>query len=419
MKPTRLIPLTALLFLFGLFAVPAQATLRVESTSTGLNVIDKNGFGSTTTIAAATQGGNPVYVIITDSTSLDFIKYDFGPNCSQGSTNTRAVCKRLSGKLNLSMGGGNDHVFTAESGATTVSANLGTVNDRYVGGPARDDVFAASGNDEIETGGGDDDITLSTGSEDADGGSGNDTIDISGSLVEGSVLAHGGSGNDTLDMRGATGALAHADSGDDTVIGSSDGDFITGGTGVDDLRGENGDDLIRSKESDEDKTSFRDTVRCGFDDDDVVADLKDTVDVIGSSTGGTCEEVDRSPIGETPHVRILGKSLRVSPSGRVRVRLRCPRGVRRLGCRGHLQLQLSRNRNRAGQAPRARASRKVRDRIKAGRRKIVTLQLTARDVRTLRRRQRRGLQTRGILTSVERGRLGDKTTIRNPRLRLR
>ncbi len=59
MRPTRLIPLAALLVLFALGAAPAGATLRVESTSTGPNVIDKNGFGSTTTISAATQGAIP------------------------------------------------------------------------------------------------------------------------------------------------------------------------------------------------------------------------------------------------------------------------------------------------------------------------------------------------------------------------
>src|SRR4051812_40110596 len=99
------------LALLGITAGTAQATLRVESSSTGLTVLDKNGFGSTTTISAATQGGNPVYVVLTSSTSLDFIKYDFGPNCSEGSTNTRAVCKRLSGKINLNMAGGSDDVF--------------------------------------------------------------------------------------------------------------------------------------------------------------------------------------------------------------------------------------------------------------------------------------------------------------------
>jgi hypothetical protein len=64
-------------------------------------------------------------------------------------------------------------------------------------------------------------------------------------------------------------------------------------------------------------------------------------------------------------------------------------------------------------------SRRIRYRIRAGRRKAVTLRLTARDVRTLGRRQRRGRTTRGVLTSVERGIKGPKTTIRNPRLRLR
>jgi hypothetical protein len=47
----------------------------------------------------------------------------------------------------------------------------------------------------------------------------------------------------------------------------------------------------------------------------------------------------------------------------------------------------------------------------------VRLQLSPADVRTLRRR--RGRETRGILVSVEEGVKGLKTTVRNPRLRLR
>jgi hypothetical protein len=115
-------------------------------------------------------------------------------------------------------------------------------------------------------------------------------------------------------------------------------------------------------------------------------------------------------------VRVLSKTLRVLPTGRVRVRLRCPRGVRKLGCKGRLQLRVARTRKGGVQSSR---SRRVRYKIKAGRRKTVTLKLTRKDVRTLRRRQRRGRKTRGILVSVEKGRKGRKTTIRNPRLRLR
>ena len=92
------------------------------------------------------------------------------------------------------------------------------------------------------------------------------------------------------------------------------------------------------------------------------------------------------------------------------MRLRCPRGVRSLGCNGRLQLRLGRASSSAG----ASRSRRVRYRIRAGRRKTVTLKLSSGDVRALRRKSRRG-----VLTSVEKGRKGPKTTIRNPRLRLR
>lgn len=104
----------------------------------------------------------------------------------------------------------------------------------------------------------------------------------------------------------------------------------------------------------------------------------------------------------------------MSPAGNVDVLLRCPRGVRTLGCDGTLQLRIDRRRNRDAQASR---SRKVRYRIRAGRRTTVRLQLSPADVRTLRRR--RGRETRGILVSVEEGVKGLKTTVRNPRLRLR
>jgi hypothetical protein len=114
--------------------------------------------------------------------------------------------------------------------------------------------------------------------------------------------------------------------------------------------------------------------------------------------------------------KILGKTLRVSSDGAVKARLRCPRGVKKLGCKGTLQLRLDRTRGGGAQASR---SRKVRYKIKAGKRKTVTLKLTSKDVSALRSRQRRGKKTRGVLTSIEKGRKGRKTTIRNPRLKLR
>jgi Ca2+-binding RTX toxin-like protein len=373
------------------------------------------------TITAATQGGNPVYLVEHLSSSLDVFKFDFGPNCSEGSVNTKAVCKRLSGKLNLALGGGNDSVHVQSSGATSASVNLGTFNDTYVGIGGPDNVFASDGDDDVHTGGGNDDIRIGNGADKVESGSGDDEVTVGASSNSGGTdVVEGGPGDDNIQL--------HQDGnpfGRKTVSGGSGNDFVrtdegndkvSGGSGVDDIDTRGGLDEIDSKESDEAKLARADTVKCGFDRDEVTADLLDDVDAVNDPGGGTCEEVDRSPVGETPHVRILSKTLRVLPTGRVRVRLRCPRGVRKLGCKGRLQLRVARTRKGGVQASR---SRRVRYRIRAGRRKTVTLKLTRRDVRTLRRHKRRRVKSRGILVSVEKGRKGRKTTVRNPRLKLR
>src|SRR4051794_9829789 len=255
--------------LLGITAAPAQATLRVESSSTGLTVLDKNGFANTLTITAATQGGNPVDLLVTDSFDLDFVKYEFGPNCSAGATGDKAVCKRLSGKLNLNMAGGSDDVFVGGSGATSVSANLGTFNDEYHGISGPDDVFTGSGADDVNTGAGNDDITVTTGSDIIDAGSGNDRIDIPSSFSstgDAFVRASGKSGNDTIDLRYTRDnqkAFAEGGAGDDTITTGHGDDFANGEGGVDDISTGRGDDQIDSKESATDTAAVRDTVNCG------------------------------------------------------------------------------------------------------------------------------------------------------------
>ena len=201
-------------------------------------------------------------------------------------------------------------------------------------------------------------------------------------------------------------------SGDDFVRTDEGIDVVDGGPGADDIATAGADDTIVVKESMWQSSAVKDTVKCGFDDDNVIADLKDDVDAISNVGGGTCEEVDRSPVGETPLVRILGKTLRVFPNGEVRVRMRCPEASRGSAARAGSEL-------RVGRAARSSRSRRVRYRIKAGRRKTVTLHLTRGDVRALRRQKRRKVKSRGVLVRSEKGRKGPKTTIRNPRLRLR
>ena len=259
--------------------------------------------------------------------------------------------------INVLLAGGKDHFNLSGAPTGQLSIAAGTGNDTVIGHAGRDQPHGQSGEDSLF------------------GRDGNDVLD----------------GGDDFDR------LA-GQNGNDTLLGGNGADVLNGDRGDDVLRGGANNDFINSREP-EGTTSVDDGVDCGTGFDAVEADLKDSIQA-------DCEQIDRAPVGETPNVDILGKTLRVGRTGRVRVRLRCPRGVKSLGCNGRLQLRL-------GRASASR-SRRVRYRIKAGRRKTVTLTLSAADVRALRRRSRRG-----VLTSVEKGRKGPKTTIRNPRLRLR
>ena len=97
------------------------------------------------------------------------------------------------------------------------------------------------------------------------------------------------------------------------------------------------------------------------------------------------------------------------PDGRVGVRLRCPASVE-IGCNGILRLRLLPARSSADGS--AAASRRYR--LDAGDSRLVLLRLSRRERGALRRSSR---QAR--LTSVEKGELGDKTTIRTVRLKRR
>ncbi len=220
---------------------------------------------------------------------------------------------------------------------------------------------------------------------------GDDSFSVEFALVTGTASIAAGSGNDS----GVGGPNR------DVFTGEDGNDRFRAGNGRDTLRGDAGNDTLNSKEAS--GSGVADEIGCGSGSDSLVADSVDSVP-------STCEEFEQSPVGETPHVRINRGTLRVRPSGVVRVRLRCPRGVGSLGCKGRLSLRLDR-----------RGARRARKRyeIRAGRSKTVTVRLSRGSVRALRSRQRRGRRTRAILASVERGRKGRKTTVRNPRLRLR
>ena len=355
-----LLPLT--LIVAGIAAAPAEATLLVRSDGAGLLIEDKNNLGD---FVFLTYRSDLDRYEVGNFSSFDVFKFDVQTGCSQ-SDSDRVRCVRNGGTMNIQLAGGNDTLDTTgmvPSGQESVAGNTG--DDEITGHIGKDNLNGGSGDDVLRGIGGNDSLSGRAGSDRLEGGPGNDTL---------------------------TGAN----------LGDPGFDAMIGGRGRDVLTGRGGNDFFDSKEP-VGHDAEKDTVVCGSGHDRVEADLPDEFPVPSA-----CEEKDISPVGETPNVNLPAKSLRIARSGRAKARLRCPRGVHGLGCKGRLQLKV-----------RGSSTRKVRYRIKAGRRKSVTLRLPAKAVRTLCRRQRRGKTTRGVLTSVEKGRLGRKTTVREPKLRLR
>ena len=286
-------------------AAPAQATLLVRSNGTdGLVVLDKNGLNDVASMTQATVDGAPGYRI-QNFKLTDIFDFDFQSGCSDGG-DRKALCKRFISKMNIGLAGGNDTFSLGLVPTGTSSVAAGSGNDDVDGHPGTDNLNGGTGDDELWGASGTDTVNGRDGADDLEGGNGNDTV-------------NGDEGNDKLD-------------GDDNLG--------PGGEGADSLSGGAGNDTIRSKEPDNAPASVKDTVTCGTGQDFVIADLKDTVSATSDPGGGTCEEVDRSPLGETPHVKLPSTALRVSRAGRVAVRLICPRGVESLGCKGRLQLRL-------------------------------------------------------------------------------
>lgn len=300
-------------------------------------------------------GANSRYLIESSS------PLEFHNSCSQPprSAEGTGFCDRFGPRMTINLAGGNDNLNISKVQAGESSIAAGSGDDSVLGQFGKDVIRGSTGADELKGRDGDDLLLGEDQDDRLDGGDGNDRLD-------------GGNGADTLH-----------------------GESRSGDSGIDLLVGGDGNDLIVSREPDG-TTSVQDRVLCGTGFDTVQADLKDLV------PPRECEQIDRSPVGETPNVVLPSKVLDVSRSGVARVRLRCPRPTT-IGCRGTLSLRLARRGTRR--------PAQTGYRIRAGRSATVEVQLTAAEARRVRG------SVRGTLTSRERGRLGPKTTIRQPRLR--
>ena len=357
-RTTRRLLRPALAVVLLLAVAPAaHATLLVRSDGNGLLISDKNGFADETFVRAGAAGEDADYVI--EHRNIEAFAFDRQAGCRDGGISgltVRAFCDRNGSKINVQLAGGSDEFGFVNLGS------LPTIDMSLAGSSGNDTVTGQPGRDSLDGGTGNDKLVGLTGNDPLSGDTGADRLE-------------GGPGNDTLK-------------------GESGSDALFGGTGVDVLEGSTENDFIEAKEP-SGFTSEKDTISCGSGFDTVVGDLKD-----GEQSLTGCEERDISPVGETPHVAMAARSVNVNRAGAARVRLSCPRRTT-IGCRGTLSLKLARRG--------ARRPARTRYSIRAGRSARVRVRLSRAEAR-----RARGV---AILASVERGKLGRKTTLRSPRLR--
>ena len=170
----------------------------------------------------------------------------------------------------------------------------------------------------------------------------------------------------------------------ENVLGGNGGDFLTGnefanrlvgGRGKDGLDGLGGADRLETSEPAGTMVE-PDSARCGAAVDTAIVDLQDVP--VGFPD---CELVEQAAIDQHPGVRIARRASLLAGRSLVKIRLRCPRKLRR-GCRGRLSIARV-PADRAGVAARL-ASRRYR-RIAPGGSRTMRLRLSRGEQRLVRR----------------------------------
>jgi Ca2+-binding RTX toxin-like protein len=339
----------------------------------------------------------------------DFIQGDAGANTFDGNGGDDSL-QGLGGPDTLVGDRGGDTLNGGE-GDDTLEGDVinGTdiAADVLIGGPGGDSLRGRSGDDRlqgddgddrIEGGNGRDTIDGGPGADDQQGDSGIDTVLYSNRtlpvrLTLGDVSGDDGDATDGPEnARDTVRFIEHAitGEGDDVIEGSDVGEQLEPRGGRDIVRAAGGDDVLDTRDG------IADDVDCGEGRDTLAADLADLPQLQTKPDLGGCELLDASPVGEGPNVEILTKRLRARH--RARIRLHCPAKVTTDGCAGLLALA------HPGVGKRLAARRY---RLRKGKRAVVVLKLSHKDVRRLKRRRR------AIVTATETSPSGRPKTTRH------
>jgi hypothetical protein len=196
--------------------------------------------------------------------------------------------------------------------------------------------------------------------------------------------------------------------GDDVLFGGGGNDTLVGGLGSDSLDGGSGDDHLFLRDGELDPVPT-----CGSGNDSVDMDLADAQGfgfaaaiTLGLSVVlASCENITVGAVHEGSNVVISGQTLRVGKAGRTAVGLHCP-GSLDIPCKGSLTLAVLDKSKKPRSHPATRYS------VRPGHSLSVLARLSSRDQGTL----RHGGRATGVITSVEQGHFGNKTTIKTVEL---
>jgi Ca2+-binding RTX toxin-like protein len=338
-----------------------------------------------------------------------------------------------SGDCQCSGGGGNDELHGADgadlidggTGADVITGSHG--DDVLRGGDGSDTITGGLGNDKEFGGVGDDVFPMGgvpDGADDLNGEGGTDEVDYGSRRAAVSVtndgnaddgapagagmlfgerdlvrvdieVLRGGGGNDFISSGIAGNTVLFGGPGDDTVRGDSGNDVLNGDAGVDALNGRFGNDTINARDAIDDQVNER--IVCSGGTDRLDADVRDD-DTRPLPLPSDCETIDQGMVGEHPNVLI--RSVRRGRGERLKILLRCPRKTRK-GCNG----QLSAGRlSGTGARAKLRYGEAVRYKVKRGKSRVVITRVRGR--KSVRRGAKIGVR------SVERGRLGPRTTFK-------
>jgi Ca2+-binding RTX toxin-like protein len=336
------------------------------------------------------------------------------------------------------LGGANDDDLTGSAGDNLLSGGpgddklngLGGVDrlfgdqdqDQLYGSAGEDTLYGGAGLDRLDGGADPDTLDGQTGPDTLIGGTGNDkltggdgtdtvsyqsvtqpvTVDLDGSAFddgpesEGDTVAadvenvFGGKGDDKLTGNGAA----------NEIQGGPGKDTIVGGAGQDSLLGQEGDDTLDSLDT------LADTANCGLGTDKVTADAVDTLigcEDTGAQNGGGGGNNGGGNNGgggtQTVPGPVMGLASKAAvKKGKTKVKLACP-ATATGPCTGTLTLRATLG-GTAKKAAKPKAIGSAKFTIAPGKKAQVTIKLSGKAVKALRKSKARKLKTGGTAVAT-------------------